>query len=500
MNVLLVRPSNIEVYDLFKLKTRERVEPPFGMMYLAAWLRKARPDDKVEIWDAECKELDYRKMKQFDVVASGGTTPEYDLIAEIFRKVKETDREIVTVAGGPHYSAVPHPTPNLDYIITGEGEASFAELVGELETNGSKRPEKTEVIKGKPVDNLDEIPFPTRDLVDNDCYTYMIEGKLQKATLMMTSRGCPYKCIFCHNSKFPRKLRFRSLENVVGEMRDLAKYKIKNFLFVDDTFTLHKKRTMELCDRMIKEDFNFRWACFTRADTISRDLVQKMEDAGCRELSIGVESGNQEILDIICKDETKEQIRKASEIVSKFPKIDKRSSYIIGHPYETMETAMETINFAKSLPVDRAFFNIMTPYPSSVLYDMAKKGQGIRILTENWSEYKRFGNCVIETDELSRDQIIELQKTALKEFWTQPRVVITHLERLVGDDAKKKQHAKPVMDELHGLDRTPPGKVKGILGVLNRLIGDDENKRFYNRPLIEALCLLGGIPVEELGQ
>jgi len=499
MNVLLVRPSNIEVYDLFKLKTRERVEPPFGLMYLAAWLRKARPDDKVEIWDAECKKLDYKKMKQFDVVGAGGTTPEYDLIEGIFKKVKEIDNDIVTVAGGPHFTAAPNPTPNIDYIVTGEAEASFAELVGRVE-KGEKRPKKTEVIKGKTVENLDEIPFPARDMVDNDCYTYMIEGKLQKATLMMTSRGCPYKCIFCHNSKIPRKLRFRSLDNVVEEMRDLAKYKLKNFLFVDDTFTLNRKRVMELCDRMIKEDFDFRWACFTRADTITSDMVKKMEDAGCRELSIGVETGNKEILEIICKGETKEQIVKASEIVSKFPKIDKRSSYIIGHPYETRETAMETINFAKSLPVDRAFFNIMTPYPSSVIYDMAKAGKGIRILTENWSEYKRFGNCVIETDELSRDDIIELQKTALKEFWTQPRVVMTHLERLVEKDAKKKRYAKPVMDELRKLDKIPPAKVKGILEVLNRLIGKDENKRFYNRPLIEALCLLGNIPIEEFGQ
>jgi hypothetical protein len=114
---------------------------------------------------------------------------------------------------------------------------------------------------------------------------------------------------------------------------------------------------------------------------------------------------------------------------------------------------MDTINFAKQLKPDRAFFNIMTPYPSSLVYDMAKRGDGIRLLTENWQEYRRYGNCVIETDDLTRDQLIELQRIAYEEFWSQPRVVLNHMNRLIGDDEDRRYYYRPVIDALMARDK-----------------------------------------------
>jgi anaerobic magnesium-protoporphyrin IX monomethyl ester cyclase len=453
VKILLCRPANREVYGFFKLKTKERVMPPLGLMYLAAYVRKALPSQEISIWDEEVQPIDFGRIGEFDIVGAGGTTPEYDIMSDFFRRVKEINPAVVTVAGGAHFSVVARPEDSVDFIITGEGEIAFAQLVDDLQSGRRKQQRQTVVIEGVPVDDLDEIPFPARDLVDNDKYTYMFAHRLDKATMLASSRGCPYRCTFCHNSKIPRKLRFRSVGNVVAELADLARYGVTNVVFVDETFTVRKERIMDLCDGMIGSGVSYQWACLTRADAITVDVARKMRDAGCREVSIGVESGNESILQACCKQETKEDIVAAMDILAGCPEIEKRTSYIIGHPHETWQTAMDTINFAKQLKPDRAFFNIMTPYPSSLVYDMAKRGDGIRLLTENWQEYRRYGNCVIETDDLTRDQLIELQRIAYEEFWSQPRVVLNHMNRLIGDDEDRRYYYRPVIDALMARDK-----------------------------------------------
>jgi len=246
----------------------------------------------------------------------------------------------------------------------------------------------------------------------------------------------------------PQRMRFRSIEDVIQEFYTLDDFNISNIVFADETFALNPKRLKELCKRMIQEKLDLQWLCLTRADSITHEIAKIMEQAGCKSVSLGIESGNEKILEMCCKNEKKEDMIKALDILSQYPNIEKRTSYIIGHPYETEETVMDTINFSKQLKANRAFFNIMTPYPSSVVYDMAKEGRGLHILTDDWSEYRRYGHCVVETDDLSRKQIIELQQLAHNEFWSQPRVVLYHLNKLIGDDEDKRFYNRPVLESL----------------------------------------------------
>ena len=445
MKLLLVRPDSETVYDFFKMKAKKRILPPLNLMYLASYIKSYSDEHSVNILDGECQKITPQDVKGYDIVGVGGTTPEYNQINNIFKMVKETDKDIVTVAGGVHFTALPDEDYNyIDFIITGEGEISLLDL---LDSNPTCS-DKTQVIQGISIDDLDVIPFPLRDIVDNDRYTCEMAGKLKKTTMMVTSRGCPYRCIFCHNSKIPRLLRFRSIDNVMNELYTLKDFNIDNIIFADETFTLKPKRLIELCNRIIHEKLNLQWSCLTRADAISHKVVSVMERAGCESISLGIESGNSHILSMCCKDETKQDMINALDVLSCYPGIEKRASYIIGHPYDTYESVMDTICFSKQLKVDRAFFNIMTPYPSSVVYDMAKEGKGLHILTEDWSEYRRYGHCVVETDSLSRDMLVELQKHAYNDFWSQPHVILYHLNKLIGNDDDKRFYNRPVLEAL----------------------------------------------------
>ncbi len=155
-----------------------------------------------------------------------------------------------------------------------------------------------------------------------------------------------------------------------------------------------------------------------------------MKRAGLVQLSMGVETGNGEMLERIGKKTTLDAYRRAFRLAKEFG-IETRGSFIIGLPYETRKTIRETIDFAKNLDLDAAFFNIATPYPGSVLYDMAMKGDGIRAVTNNWKEYMRWGNAVVEVGDISREELIGWQKRAMLEFYLRPKIIFHHMVYLV---------------------------------------------------------------------
>jgi len=210
----------------------------------------------------------------------------------------------------------------------------------------------------------------------------------------------------------------------------VKKYGIKHIMFCDDTLTLNRDKVLDMCDEIKKRNLNFTFEGYTRANTIDKSLLIRMRDAGLVRLSFGVESGNQKILDAIKKGITLDQLKEAYRLCDELG-IETRCSLMIGHPFETKKTIEETIKFVnKELKVYQAYINITTPYPGSELYDLAKRGYGgLKLLSDDWSEYRRYGNSVMEMNDLRVDDLIKLQKRLYMKFYLRPKIIWYNLRR-----------------------------------------------------------------------
>jgi radical SAM superfamily enzyme YgiQ (UPF0313 family) len=413
--------------------------PPLGLAYIASMLRQSH---EVKIIDSNI--LNYtigdveRELRSFnpDVVGITSVTPsiyEAYKVAETAKKVRE---DCIVVLGGPHATFTPRQTMEeckyIDIIVKGEGEETTRELIENIEKGASLKGvkgitfrEKNEIIDTEPrpfIKNIDNIPFPSRDLLPMHLYNF--NGV--KYTTMLTSRGCPFGCSFCSSSRlFGGCWRGRSPENVLEEMKIVyEEYGIRNIEFIDDTFTLDQKRAEKICDGIIEQGWDISWGASSRVDTLSRELAEKMKKAGCWIIFLGIESGSQKILDAIGKRITLEQAKKAVKIL-KEAGIQVLGSFIIGFLQDTKETIKETIKFAKSLNLDYAEFSILTPYPGTPIFDYAKKNN--MLLTEDWSKYTAT-EPIIKIEGISEKEIKALFQKAYITFYLRPQIVMRWLK------------------------------------------------------------------------
>ncbi|MBW2996313.1 B12-binding domain-containing radical SAM protein [Candidatus Woesearchaeota archaeon] len=447
MKVILIYPEFTDIYGRYRSAAKVGVVyPPLGLMYLASSLEQGGHD--VKIIDTEVDGLSKQEIVKIvvrekpDVVGITSTTPIHHKAIELFKVIKEADSSIMTLSGGPHPTSLPEDTlkecAEIDIVIIGEAEETIREVCdskklsdikgicyrknGKIKFSGER-----ELIK-----DLDKIPLPARHLVKNKKYLWSVPKKgIIPITPVMTTRGCPYKCIFCSQLViFGNCMRYRSVDNVVKEIDEIVnKYKINHLVFYDDTLGLNRKLTYELVDAIKKSGLEFTFEGMTRVNIIDRELLQKLKSIGLNRLSFGVESGNQHILDASKKGITLEQIKKAYELTSELG-IETRMSIVLGLPFETKKSIEKTIKFMKSLECYQAYVNIGTPFPGTEYYDMAVKGYGgIKLLTKDWKEFRRWGNAVIEVNDLKRDDLIKYQKKALMNFYMTPRRVVYNLRR-----------------------------------------------------------------------
>jgi radical SAM superfamily enzyme YgiQ (UPF0313 family) len=413
--------------------------PPLGLAYIASVLRQSH---EVKIIDSNI--LNYtigdveEELRSFnpDVVGITSVTPsiyEAYKVAETAKKVRE---DCKVVLGGPHATFMPRQSMEeceyIDIIVRGEGEETTGELIENIEkgaplneVKGITFREKNEIIDTEPrpfIKNIDNIPFPSRDLLP--MHLYKFNGV--KYTTMLTSRGCPFKCSFCSSSRlFGGYWRGRSPENVLEEMKTVyEEYGIRNIEFMDDTFTLNQERAEKICDEIIKQGWDISWGASSRVDTLSKRLVEKMKKAGCWIIFLGIESGSQKILDAIGKRITLEQVKKAVKIL-KDAGIQVLGSFIIGFLQDTTETIKETIKFAKSLNLNYAEFSILTPYPGTPIFDYAKKNN--MLLTENWSKYTAI-EPIVKIEGASEKEIKALFQKSYITFYLRPRIVMEWLK------------------------------------------------------------------------
>ncbi len=447
MKVILIYPEFTDIYGRYRAAAKVGVVyPPLGLMYLAASLEQDGHD--VKIIDTEVENLSKPEIvkkvvsENPDIVGITSTTPIHHKSIELIKAIKQANPSIKTIMGGPHPTSLPQQTikecPEVDIVSIGESEQTIREICNQnklskikgicyKEKNQAKITGKRELIK-----DLNSIPLPARYLVKNEKYLWSVPKKgIIPSTPIMTTRGCPYKCVFCSQLViFGNCMRYRSVDNVIKEIDEIVnKYKINHLIFYDDTLGLNKKLTYELVDAIKKEKLDFTFEGMTRVNIINKELLEKLKSIGLNRLSFGVESGNQHILDAAKKGITLEQIRKAYELTDKLG-IETRMSIVLGLPFETKKTVEKTIKFMKSLKCYQAYVNIGTPFPGTEYYDMAVKGYGgIKLLTKDWKEFRRWGNAVIEVNDLKREDLIKLQKKALMSFYMTPKRIIYNLRR-----------------------------------------------------------------------
>lgn len=452
MKIVLLNPPFLEVYGQYKEAAKKGAQPqmPLGICYIAAVLESL--GHEVILIDADVEEMSsldvVEKVCQLKPAILGitVTTPIYASARMIMEKVKEINPQIVTVLGGFHITALPKRTMDecsaIDYGIIGEGGETVKELVTAIEKKQDisqimgvayrKNGQTVLTPLREPIKDLDAIPFPARHLLKTNRYIWSVPSKgLVPVTSIITQRGCPFQCVFCGvGTMFPGKPRYRSINNIMDEIEMVVKeHKVAHFMFCDDTLTLNTQKVNEMCDEIKRRNINFTFEGYTRANTVTKDLLKKLKSVGLVRLSFGVETGNEEILKAIKKGVTLKQMMQAYQWCYEVG-IETRCSLMLGHPFETKETIEQTIKFANALKCYQAYINITTPYPGSELYTMAKNGYGgLKLLTDNWSEYRRYGNAVMEMNDLTVKDLIEYQKKAYKKFYFRPHIVLYNIKR-----------------------------------------------------------------------
>ncbi|KPK90299.1 MAG: hypothetical protein AMJ94_09855 [Deltaproteobacteria bacterium SM23_61] len=315
--------------------------------------------------------------------------------SKILQKVKRLSPGTVTVWGGPHVSFddqdILRRHPWVDVVIRGEGEETLAEVVerfrqgksfdgvlgitwrgidGHLQANPS-RPFR---------EDLDHLPRPAWHLLKLSQYRAFGDG-----ASLMTSRGCPHRCVFCVGRKMiGAKGRFRKPEAVVDEMEALVQLGFARLRIEDDLFTFRRERALAICKEMDRRELAIRWRAYSRVDTIDAELLQWMKRSGCERVLYGAESGSPEILKKIRKGITPEQTRRAVEMTREAG-IGVLASFILGLPGETPQSLRQTIEFAKSLQVPYSL-NLLTPYVGTEVREKAAEWE-IEVLSEDWRQY-----------------------------------------------------------------------------------------------------------------
>lgn len=408
MKILLIQPPPRKIVN------EDIVVPPLGIAYLASVVKNH--GYRVSIIDAFADSLDMSSLEARikdlspDLIGITGMTPVVDNALRTAIISRKHTKYIVI--GGPHVSVVGKKIfeqfTDIDFAIQGEGENSFILLIDAIDRNKDIKDVPgliTRDFENQPAqvtNQLDDIPFPARELLPNDKYKYILSSG--KVTTMFTSRGCPYNCIFCDKAVFGSKWRGRSASNVLDEIEHVVKdFKIKSIIFYDDLFTLKKERVEAICDGILSRKLEFEWKCEGRVNLIDKETLNLMKKAGCSMIAYGVESGNQKGLDFLKKGTTIEQIRRAFELTRKAG-IKPMAYFILGIPVETFEDELRTIEFAKEIKPAYAQFSILSPTPGTKLYDDAIERGWYRevnaknpmdrdikrpaIINENWDEYK----------------------------------------------------------------------------------------------------------------
>jgi len=382
---------------------------PLQLGYLAAYLRQRGVE--VIIIDEPTGGNLKEELEAFNP-GFVGVTAATSVVNDAYRILSYCRRKgFKTVIGGVHASTMPdEATKYADYVVVGEGEEALFSLIDkDLPTGTLKYPH---------IKNIDELPHPDRSLMNMEFYLkqknnipvnvhYFLPDKTRLATII-TSRGCPYECIFCHNNWRGLPARYHSADYVFNEIMDIkTKYDNGALYFQDDDFFINKKRLLDICKKLCDSRLNIIWAASARVSSIDKEVLEAAYQAGCRQINFGIETGSQKVLDTLNKrttvklgEEAIKMARKAGLLVY--------ASFMIGNPGETVEDMKMTKRFIMRNRLDSFYVSITAPYPGTALWEWCKTR---KLIPESfsWDQFS-WTDCGVPANEFLTRKQIELMR------------------------------------------------------------------------------------------
>ncbi len=453
MKVLLINP-NSETVESSRRFRRELLTPiiPLGITYIAALLE--RNGIEVAIIDQVAERINKDVLFERIIAEKPGVvgfsclTATMNNVSKLARRIKDYDRSIRIVLGNIHASLFADELLKqkiADIVVHGEGEISMLELVSYLQRGKDLRglegisfTDNGNVYHNPgraPIEDLDSLPYPALHLLQLKNYTEVPLASIYNsvASVILASRGCPYRCIFCTQDKIHKKPRYRRLENIIDEIEYMnGRYKIRYFGFTDTFFPFSINFGLEFCNRFIKRGLHkkVRWVTETRVDLVNFELLKKMKQAGAYLMMYGFEVGNQEILNKLRKGTTIEQARLAMKY-TKRAGLMSLGLFMLGMPSETRETCEQTIRFAKELDCDFVKFNIAIPYPGSELFKLyidRRDKAGELDKYNSWYDWFSDSEDLLYTPEgMSSKELKDLQRKAMFSYYMRPKIVLRNL-------------------------------------------------------------------------
>ncbi|MBU2529439.1 MAG: B12-binding domain-containing radical SAM protein [Elusimicrobia bacterium] len=443
MKIVLINPINRSYV----------VMPSIGLGYLARQLLKDK--NEVKILNCLKEEMTFDTFEAFvrgehyDVYGFQMFSYDFSSVKKHLEIVKFLNPKAITILGGAHPSGDPYGVlkslDKADFAFYGEAEIGIRKLIQNL--TGSGKNKNLQAIPGliwrnddevvvnprEFVNDLDSLDFPAWDLQKPEEYPRAPHGAFAKnfptAPIIIT-RSCPFQCAFCAGKSISgRKLRKRSVDNAIEEIKYLHKnFNVKEIHIEDECFTIHKSLVLEFCDKLIKSKTVVTWGLPSgiRLDTIDRELLKTMEEAGCYSVAVGVEFGSQRILNLAKKSITLELIKEKVALLNE-TKIKTTGFFMLGFPGETKEEIQSTIDLSLQLDLDRAQFNNFMPLPGSELWaELEKKGMLSNVDFDKFFVH----NVACVPDGMKESDMKWFQRKAYISFYLRPKIIIKLLKEI----------------------------------------------------------------------
>ena len=447
MKIVFVNPPVTKKERYGALAPAGSYAPPLALCSLAGVTRKN--GHETIIVDSQVEELgkketlDRIKNLSPEIVGITSTTSTFLSAAELAKRIKNYDKNILVVAGGVHVSALPEESllkyKDFDIAVMGEGEETFAELITVLKEKNS-----IEKVKGiafrkngevvltgsRPlIKDLDTLPLPAWDLLPDfpDAYNVQAQSVANSpSTSVCTSRGCTGKCTFCDRRIFGDNLRAHSAEYVVKMIKDLYhNYGIRDIQFEDDNYVFFRKRLIKISEILKKEKLDLTWSCQARGDMVKLGTLKMMKETGCWMVLYGVESGSQKILDFMKKEISIQKMKQSIDETHKAGMLCK-GFFIAGYLNEDKSTLKETYQFIKNSKLDDISFHYYIPFPGSADYERARKFGNFN---ENFSDMTYYKPVFIP-EGLTDEDLIKHTKACYRRFYLKPRIILNYLKRI----------------------------------------------------------------------
>lgn len=457
MKIFFIIPPNIhyiEPYAYVEADKSNAIRPSLGLLYVAAAVKDI-PGVDIRIIDMNIDEISMETLEKLiaeespDIVGFSVLTFNLLNCMEVCKIVRKASTQAKICFGGWHPTLYPEETLAfgfVDYIVIGEGELTFKELVSLYLDGSGITEEKLSAVNGlgyktsegeivinppRPVvKKLDELPLPAYDLVDPTKYSHLLACTDQVVNIM-TSRGCPQGCVFCDLRRSP--YRYRTPGNILEEIRFWVNKGVREFFIQDDNFTINRKRTIEFCNLLKDADLNITYKISSRVDYIDDELSEHLKRSGCYRIYFGVESGSQRILDYLEKGIKTQDIRNAFRSAQKFG-IDCCAYIMIGVPSETKDDIDMTMDLIKEIRPRHLHCSICTPMPKTYLYNRLVEDGTIE--HDYWLDFAKKPDPSFRTSFASKlysaEELRDMQNAIQRQFYFNPGIIFHEILRTRG--------------------------------------------------------------------